>query len=86
MTEEEIGTSEIAITTKIVITEIKIVETIAGANTHALAHPANLTDKGMTEIAKTTDAEIPVALQRKEAAIITLQIAEIDHHITLPTY
>ena len=86
MTEEEIGTTEIAIMTEIVITGIRIVVTLAGANTHALVHPADPTGKDMTEIVKTTDAETPVALQRKEAATITLLIAEIDHDISLPTY
>jgi hypothetical protein len=72
---------------KIVITKIRIVVTLAGANTHALAHRTDPTGREMIEIVKTTDAETPVVLLRKEAATITLlAIADIDHDISLPTY
>jgi len=87
MIEGEIVTTEIAIMTEIVITGIRTVVTLAGANTPALVHQTDPTGRDMTEIAKTTDAETPVVLLRKEAATITLlAIADIDHDISLPTY
>jgi hypothetical protein len=87
MIEGEIGTTEIAIMTKIVITEIRTVVTLVGASIPALVHQTDPTGREMTEIAKTTDAETPVVLLRKEATTITLLvIADIDHDISLPTY
>ncbi len=90
MTELETETIGIAIMTEIVITETKIA-VIEGVNTLALvlALPANPTNTDTIEIVKTTDVETPAALQRKEAATITLLvIADIDHDISLkePTY
>lgn len=79
-----IGITETETLIGIVITGTKTVRIIAGANTLAQAPPADPTGTDATEIAKTTDAETPDALQTKEAATITLlALANIDHDISL---
>lgn len=85
--ETETETTGIVTMTGIGITEIKIA-VIVDANTLVLAHPADLTDTDTIEIVKTTDVETPVVHQRKEAATITLTVADFDHDISLkePTY
>ncbi len=57
--------------------------TIADANTPAQAPPANPTED-VIEVVRTTDAETPTALRKREAATTTLLIlADIDHDISL---
>jgi len=84
----EIGVVEITIGIAIMIGTVSIATKtagiIAGANTPALALPANPTGTGTIEIVKTTGTGTPAALQTKEAATITLPtLADIDHDISL---
>ena len=77
------GTTGTAIMIGTVITGTKIVVIIADANTPTLAPLAGPTGDTIG-IVKTTDAETPAALQKKEAATIIPQTLEdIDHDISL---
>jgi len=86
MTETEfgIGTIGTETMTEIATTGTKTAVIIAGANTPVQAPPANPTGTEMIAIVKSTDAGTPAALQKKEAATITLlTLADIDHDISL---